>query len=149
MKLKVCRMPFNSVDIRPIVVGVIRRGNDVLTVKGYDKSKKQYFYRLLGGGIEFGETAEEALHREFLEELGVEIQNLRRLDVVENIFTYNNKPGHEIVFVYEAELADKSLYEQDTLVFCEQGQTAPYAEWADMQKNIIYPQIENQKNIEN
>lgn len=141
MKLKVCRMPFNSVDIRPIVVGVIRRGNDVLAVKGYDKSKKQYFYRLLGGGIEFGETAEEALHREFLEELGVEIQNLRRLDVVENIFTYNNKPGHEIVFVYDAEFADKSLYEQDTLVFCEQGQAAPYAEWADMQKNIIYPQI--------
>ena len=135
-------MPFSSTRIRPLVVAVIRRKNNVLAVKGYDKSKNQCFYRLLGGGIEFGETAEDALRREFREELGVEITNLRRLEVVENIFIYENQAGHEIVFVYEAEFADKNLYEQEKLFFCEEERAVPYAEWINTQEKNIYPQID-------
>ena len=53
-------------EIRPIVLGVVRKGNKLLVSKGYDKSKNQEFYRCLGGGIEFLERSEDALKRELL-----------------------------------------------------------------------------------
>ena len=48
-------------EIRPIVLGIVKRNNKILVSKGYDKKKNQTFYRCLGGGIEFLETSEEAL----------------------------------------------------------------------------------------
>ena len=61
-------------EIRPIVLGVVRKGNKLLVSKGYDKSKNQEFYRCLGGGIEFLERSEDALKREFKEEINIEIE---------------------------------------------------------------------------
>lgn len=135
-------MPFDSQRIRPLAVAMVRRSSgEVLAVKGWDKVKQEYFYRVLGGGIEFGETAAETVGREFLEEMGASLKNLRQLDVVENIFTYNGKPGHEIVFIMEAELADSSLYQKEHLPFMEPNASAPYVEWVSvMPETRIYPE---------
>lgn len=52
-------MPFDASRIRPLAVALVRRADGaVLAVKCYDKVKREYFYRALGGGIEFGERAE-------------------------------------------------------------------------------------------
>ena len=61
-------------EIRPIVLGIARRENKILVSEGYDKSKNQTFYRCLGGGIEFLETSQEALKREFKEEIDIDIE---------------------------------------------------------------------------
>ena len=61
-------------EIRPIVLGVAKEGNKILVGEGYDKTKNQTFYRCLGGGIEFLETSQEALKREYKEELGIDIE---------------------------------------------------------------------------
>ena len=61
-------------EIRPIVLGIAKINNKILVSEGYDKIKEQTFYRCLGGGIEFLETSQEALKREFKEELGIEIE---------------------------------------------------------------------------
>ena len=58
------------------------------------------FARAIGGGIEFGESAGEAVRREFEEELGVTLTNAEPLAVTENIFTVGGRPGHEIVHVF-------------------------------------------------
>lgn len=86
--------------IRNIAVGLPVKEGHVLALEGHDRSRDLHFLRAIGGGIEFGETAEEALRREFREELGVELDSAEPLGVFENIFTYEGEPGHEIAHVF-------------------------------------------------
>ncbi len=98
--------------IRPIAICVFRNRDKILVYEEYDFAKKQTFYRPLGGGIEFGETSEETVHREMLEEMNAEVADLKYLCTLENIFVFNGKPGHEIVVVYDGRLVNSGLYEQ-------------------------------------
>ncbi len=69
---------------------------------------------MIGGGIEFGETAEAALRREFAEELGVTLGSVELLEVVENIFEFEGgRPGHEIVHVFGVDSADIDAFPLD------------------------------------
>ena len=65
---------FKSDSIRPISLGIAKKDNKILVGIGYDKVKKQTFYRALGGGIEFGETSKDAVKREFQEEIHADIK---------------------------------------------------------------------------
>ena len=49
----------NDGQIRPLALGVVWRGAEILVFEGYDHVKDETFYRLLGGGIEFGERGHE------------------------------------------------------------------------------------------
>ncbi|HEX8343955.1 MAG TPA: NUDIX domain-containing protein [Actinoplanes sp.] len=102
-------------QIRPVALAAIRRGGDILVFEGYDATKQETFYRPLGGGIEFGESAAEAVERELREELAVELSDVALLGVLENIFTAFGREGHEIVFVYSADLVDQSMYARDAV----------------------------------
>ena len=135
-------MPFNSGNIRPLAVAIIQNPKgEILGIKGYDKVKNEYFYRLPGGGMEFCERAEQTLQREFREEFGIKLKNVRRAEVCENIFTYNGKSGHEIVFIMKADFEDASLYQQKELKIIEKEAVAEYAEWVKVGKEtIIYPE---------
>lgn len=93
--------------------------------------KGDTFYGPLGGGVEFGEYAEEAMRREMREELGVELADVQLLGVLENVFTYDGRPGHEIAFVLEARLADERLYTREVLHAVE-GATAFAARWVPL-----------------
>lgn len=103
-------------QIRAISICVFRNDDSILVCEGYDEVKKDYYYRPIGGGIEYDETSSNALKREVLEEIGASITNLNLLGAVENIFTYNGDLGHEIVFVYNAEFVEKSYYEKSSFV---------------------------------
>ena len=108
--------------IRPLALALFRRGDGaILVVPGFDPVKQQRFYRPLGGGIEFGERAEDAARREIREELGAEIDGLKLLGVFENIFTYLGQPGHELVWLYEARFTDPALYSRDVIEADESG----------------------------
>lgn len=62
--------------------------------------------------MEFGERAADAIRREVQEEIQQEITQLKYLNVLENIFTFDGKAGHEIVFVYSAVFIDQRMYAQ-------------------------------------
>lgn len=100
-------------QIRPIAIAIIKNKGRILVSPGYDEVKKLSFYRLLGGGIDFGESVAGALSREFKEELDAELTNCRLIKVSENIFDFNGEPYHEICFIHEAEFADPALYEKE------------------------------------
>ncbi len=88
---------------RPLVLGIFRRGRLVLVGEGHDRVKGSSFYRPLGGQIEPGETAQQALVREMREELGDEIHSVRHLGELDNRFVFEGRPGWEQVQVLEAE----------------------------------------------
>ena len=71
-------------EIRPIVLGMIKRDNKILVSKGYDNIKSEEFYRSIGGGIEFLENSKDALKREFKEDLGIDINVGEFLGISEN-----------------------------------------------------------------
>jgi ADP-ribose pyrophosphatase YjhB (NUDIX family) len=98
-------------SIRPLALCVFRHRGRILVACLRDPEKGQDFYRPLGGGVKFGESADRAVRREILEEMDCEIEEIRLLGVLENQFTYNGKAGHEILFIYDAKFKDKSLYE--------------------------------------
>ena len=104
-----------SNQIRPLAICIFRRGDRILVGEGYDPVKRETFYRPLGGGIEFGERAEETIRRELREEIGAEVASAQYLFTLENIFTFNGKMGHEIVMVYDGQLVDETLYTQETI----------------------------------
>jgi 8-oxo-dGTP pyrophosphatase MutT (NUDIX family) len=95
--------------------------------------KGETYYGPLGGGVEFGERAADAVRREMMEELGAELARVRLLGVLENIFTYEGRPGHEIVFVYRGWFADASLYERDELRWTESDGTEWLARWMPLE----------------
>ena len=119
--------------VRAIAICVFRNNDRILVAEGFDEVKNQKFYRPLGGTIEFGEYSDETVRRELLEEIQAEVSDLRYLGTLENIFTFNGKNGHEIVFVYDGKLADQALYEKDLLHGDELG-TSFEAVWIDLRE---------------
>jgi 8-oxo-dGTP pyrophosphatase MutT (NUDIX family) len=58
------------------------------------------FWTFPGGRAEIGETSEETLKREMVEELDVQVRVERLLWVVENFFHYEKRDWHELGFYY-------------------------------------------------
>ena len=68
--------------VRRRVEIVVVRDNKVLVGRYLRRTMGDTFYSLPGGGIESGETPEQAVHRELLEEVGVVVKNVRDLNLV-------------------------------------------------------------------
>lgn len=99
-------------QIRSIVICVFTKNNTILVCEGFDEVKQEYYYRPIGGGIDFGETSKEALIREVQEEINAKIEHVKYLGTIENIFTYNGMLGLEMVTVYDAVFIDETFYEK-------------------------------------
>lgn len=132
--------------IRPLSICVFRHNDHILVAEGYDAVKEEYFYRPLGGGIEFGESSAETICRELIEEINAEVdrESLKFLGAVENIFYFNGTPGHEIVLIYDGALKDPELYEQAVITGNEVDGEEFQAVWKNIDefgegKSILYP----------
>ena len=120
-------------EIRVLALGLIRDDERIFMSEGYDPVKQNTFYRALGGGVDFGETSLEALQREFQEEIQAELTNIRYLGCIENLFTFNGKPGHEIIQLYQCDFVDPNLYQIERTIFAE-GDRQKAALWVEINR---------------
>ena len=129
-------------EIRPIALGLAIKNNKLLVSEGFDKVKNETFYRCLGGGIEFLEKSKEALKREFLEEINIDITVKDFLGISENIFTYQGRKAHELILFYSIDISDEN-YKEEYKVIDDHGETI--AKWIDINEfknknKILYPE---------
>jgi len=107
--------------IRVIAICLFRRGGEILVTEGLDTSSNRRYARPLGGGVELGETSEQAIIREIREEINAEICELKLLGVLENLFELEGEQRHEVVFVYDGQFADELLYQRTEIPLLEGG----------------------------
>lgn len=119
--------------IRVLALGIVRDDDRLFLSEGYDPIKEQPFYRILGGGVDFGETSLDALKREFQEEIQAELKNIEYVSCLENIFMYKGKQKHEIIQLYRCDFVDPQLYQIDEIKFAE-GDRKKRALWIDIQR---------------
>lgn len=85
--------------------------------------------RPLGGTIEFGETWQDALKREFHEELKAPITITSPALVFENIYQHQGHLGHEVIFAADITLPDRRDLTADKIVFHEDNGVECTARW--------------------
>ena len=95
---------------RPSVYAIIRNEQTVLLVTNTTSGR----YYLPGGGLEVGESLEEALHREVREEAGIKVIITRLMTVVEDFFYYDptDTAYHALQFYYQASACSLELSTQ-------------------------------------
>jgi ADP-ribose pyrophosphatase YjhB (NUDIX family) len=120
-------------------MAVIRRARDGALL--VSESADPLFQRPLGGHVEFGEYAVDTIHREFLEEIGQELTDVRRLGVLENIFPWRDGTEHEVVFIFAAAFADEAAYEIEEQLIRDDTEPKDRVIWrpADAVSPPLYP----------
>jgi len=96
----------SSIRVKAMVYLPNAAGTHHAVLRGEDPGEGRVFHRLIGGSVEPGERAAEAIIREVAEELRATLVEPRLLGVLENIFTFGGELGHEVVFVYAGRLAE-------------------------------------------
>jgi 8-oxo-dGTP pyrophosphatase MutT (NUDIX family) len=120
--------------IRILALCVFRHRGRILVACLHDLGDDQDFYRPIGGGVKFGESAAKAMLREIDEELGTPVKNLTLVGVLENRFTYDGKPGHEILFIFDARFSDQNLYQLKHVPAHESAGRSIRTKWIDPYK---------------
>jgi len=104
-------MPVTTKRQRVAAYGVARRDDEVLLVRASSDTGVPGTWWLPGGGLEFGESPEECLVREFMEETGLEVRVRGLLDVVTDVAEWMREEVqlHSIRIIYEVEVVPGSV----------------------------------------
>jgi len=93
-----------------VVTGCLLKGGRVLLVRRAETEKfLPGYYEMPGGKCDFGEDPEEALRREFLEEVGLEIASGKPFKTFSYITDGGNRHTVEIVFRVESHGYSESI----------------------------------------
>lgn len=131
-------------NIRPKVIGIAKKDDCLLVCEVLNDYGELKGWCPLGGGIEFGETCENALKREIFEELGCGLTIAGNPMFCENFFEHHGARGHEIIFAFPIILDDPKIYEKQRFQIYESRGSMHWVEWVEMErfrsgKEILFP----------
>jgi ADP-ribose pyrophosphatase YjhB (NUDIX family) len=98
-------------QVRAVALAVVRNDDRILMQESVDIANALTVYRPVGGTIEFLESGEKTVIREFREELAIELVDVLYLGTIESIGESVRGPWHEIIMLYEASFADHANYD--------------------------------------
>ncbi|WP_062118954.1 NUDIX hydrolase [Aureimonas sp. AU40] len=116
-------------NIRLKALGLHWRDGKLLAAEVLDDAGRVTGVRPLGGKVEFGETTEAAVIREFQEELGIAVKVGGPPVFVENIFVHQGHAGHEILAIFNVTFPDGLFANETRIQFTENDGTPCYARW--------------------
>lgn len=106
--------------VNPCVITIITRGEDEILLAKNIRNKNQ-MYSLIAGFVEVGETLEEAVQREILEEVGLKVKNIQYLASQPWPFPSNLMMAFKAEYdegeieIEQAELSDAQFFKFDQL----------------------------------
>lgn len=96
-------------DFRETCFGISVKSNKILVI--WDKNQ----YSLIGGGIEKGETHEDCLRREFAEEIGYSIKNIKPICTIDCFWLAGGQwPLESLTNIYCVDVDEKILNEGES-----------------------------------
>jgi len=113
----------NKVRVR--ACGLLIEEDSLLLVELYSPVSNELIWTAPGGGVEFGESLEETVTREFKEETGIKVKTLKLIHINELI----NGDFHAIEFYYLVEKISGTL---------KLGVDPEYKSGEQILKNIAY-----------
>lgn len=116
------------------VAGLIRNGNEILVHHAF----KFNHVTLPGGRVKSGEDSIMALKREIKEEMGEDVEYVRPVAIVENIFTEEGKKYHEILIIHELKFMDNNAYKKEITPIEPPKKDKLEFLWFDIQKENEY-----------
>lgn len=100
------------------------------------------FWNMIGGRVHYGDSTLEAIKREVKEEVGINIDNLRLVNISENFFPWMGKNQHELLFVYFAELnGDEAITKRDNFKSLDSNEIFKWHNKEDVANLVCKPEI--------
>lgn len=118
------------------VSGILKKDNEILFVK-HRKHGEEY-YLLPGGGVDFGETFEIALKREFLEEVNLNVSVNKLCLISEGVDPKGEKHIINLVFLVDYVSGEIVLPDEERIVGAE------YLKISNLDQYTIYPNIKKE-----
>ena len=94
---------------------------------------------LVGGRVKIGESSEQTLKREIMEEMGKKIEIIEYVSTIENFFEADDMPYHEIMFVYRVDFKNEEDKKIIETIHNVEGEDELRYDWIDLDKIDEYP----------
>ena len=94
---------------------------------------------LVGGRVKIGESSEQTIRREIMEEMGKEIEIIEYVSTIENFFEADDMPYHEIMFVYRVDFKNEEDKKIIETIHNVEGEDELRYDWIDLDKIYEYP----------
>ena len=95
-----------EIETRQAALCLIQFGNAFLVAEIQDPQTGLVLHRPPGGGVEEGETPEQAVRRELREELGITLTAVRELGTVDHVWFWSGREVRERAWLFLASSSD-------------------------------------------